>query len=849
MSNKKFFAILAISCGALVVYAVSAYFFSMEYVKWTNVPLTIFLSVLMCLPTFTLWTVYSKAKRKDEGLKKPVIIGVIAFAADIALFWALLSLINVVIFNSLGNVQAVIAVGIASSLQLATAYVITFVRLSKIDRRIFFRVSAAAVAVILILFSVLQGVRFDFEAIKQSRLISKVENASTSEVTFETVSASDLGVSESEKNNCKEWYETNILYAGNNGVAPAYDFTVGGKSLSKNFADWEFSVGEASATGAVYSGGNTSYITVKSAKYSLTATVEATIYPDNATCDWTVYIKNTGEGNSKTVKDFYALKGELATGGDSELYYSLGSPNSSKDFELRKIEDFSSTMSFFGVGGRSTDTYLSYFNVCGKDGGYVLGVGWTGQWLAEFTEKGDNFKTSIGQKTFEAYLTSGEEVRSPLVSLSFYDGDNALIGFNAFRAFVSDCVYPEGVDTFSMLEVAGPFSTRSTDEILTELDKIDADIMDDFDYFWMDAGWYATDRTWSDAEGKWIIDWTDVGTWTADPDRYVNGIKEISDYGKEKGIGLVLWYEPERVKKGETQDTYLYTVGKAHEDWIIENGSDTNLWNFACDDALSFMCEYVSASLIENGVSVYRQDFNMEPLTYWETADKNIYGGRKGICENRYVTNYYKYLDYLFAHVDGLLMDNCASGGRRLDLEMTRRSVPLWRSDYNCESYEDILKANQAQTLGISMWFPLSGTANYVGSEYAARSAVMPCVINTFASVTSKYYCDYSELRVMQTEYFCPLTPCNTDADRFLAMQYSSYDGDSGFAVVYKREDVESETYTVEFNALNPDVIYNVYDYDNSDTTVQKSGAELMKGYEITIKNAPKSVIIVFNKA
>ena len=52
-----------------------------------------------------------------------------------------------------------------------------------------------------------------------------------------------------------------------------------------------------------------------------------------------------------------------------------------------------------------------------------------------------------------------------------------------------------------------------------------------------------------------------------------------------------------------------------------------------------------------------------------------------------------------------MLIDTCASGGRRNDLETLRRAVPLWRSDY---AFEPI--GHQCMTYGISLWMPYHGT-------------------------------------------------------------------------------------------------------------------------------------------
>jgi hypothetical protein len=69
---------------------------------------------------------------------------------------------------------------------------------------------------------------------------------------------------------------------------------------------------------------------------------------------------------------------------------------------------------------------------------------------------------------------------------------------------------------------------------------------------------------------------------------------------------------------------------------------------------------------------VYRNDFNMDPLPYWRAADAP---DRQGITEIRYVEGLYAMWDEIRAKTSGTVPDDCASGGRRIDLEMCIRSI------------------------------------------------------------------------------------------------------------------------------------------------------------------------------
>ncbi len=643
---------------------------------------------------------------------------------------------------------------------------------------------------------------------------------------FDTLAADEMSVTASEQKMAADWTEKNLLSAS------SYPFTFSVDGEKFNPDEWTKSTNTADRE--IYRGGKTEYITFTN-KNGLEVRAEVTVFEKNASCQWTVYIKNTSDTDSGVISDFFALDSAFATG-ESDIYYSVGSDTKAGDFSLVK-KKLSSVRTFAGNDGKPTEKYMPYFNVNGEKSGIVFGVGWTGQWEAEFSAAQDNTAVTVRQQNFNAYLLPGEEVRSPLVSLTFYDNENPLKGFNQFRQWITDCVYPDNVTKkhYTVMEVAGPLSTKTSDEIIEILDGISDDVYAQTDAFWMDAGWYSYNEGWHDG----------VGNWTVDTSRYDNGIIELSSYAKNKGLGHVLWYEPERVWR----DTEFYKTGSEHEQWLIDVGEDEIMWNLADEDALKYYCEYLAASMKENGVTVYRQDFNFAPLKYWQKADLEYYGGRKGICENHYVTNLYRYLDYLVENIDGLIIDNCASGGKRLDLEMTFRSVPFWRSDYNCAVHSDLFEATQSQTYGLSFWLPISGTALNMTSEYSARSAVMPLMLMDFYANYSEFFNLFHEQRELMSGNYYPLDFGSYNKKKMHSMQYMSEDGESGVVFVYKRAGVNKNEYTVTLNGLYPDALYEISDVDGIIEAKEYTGNALMtEGLTMPLPDGEKAIIVNISK-
>ncbi len=811
-SKDLIVSVISLVCTALYIYGAYALYYEFDYWPDNISSLLYFVLMTIAFAFFGFLFVYSICKDKIGKLKGifSALGGGLLFNG---VFWitnALISNNEDVIVYSYSILFPIMAVVLAASFA---------VRAKKGSK-----VINILLAVAYFVVSCIGGFIINEERIAEAEY--------KKEINFDTVTAEEMQISSSEKQRCREWYYNNVLLK-NGTVDLPYSFEVDGVKLNDDIENWDVSVSEESEVGAVYSGGKTSYITLTHKTNSLVVFVEATIYEENATCEWTVYIKNESEENSGVISEFYALNSALDTG-KAQLYYSKGSINTSGDFSLMKTE--LTTAGFSCTEGRSSYEYMPYFNIYRENNGVVLGIGWTGDWAASFDRDGESTAVTVKQEHFKAYLLPGEKVRSPLVSLSFYETKNPLKGFNMFRNWISDCVYPENIpDIMTMMEVAGPESTNTTDQIFETLDTFSDEIYANIDYFWMDAGWYENIDGWYDSLGNWI----------PDASRYDNGIIEISDYARTKGCELVLWYEPERVYA----NTVMGNAGSENENWLVfKDDNEFAMWNLAETEAFEYLSEYIAASLNENGVTVYRQDFNYDISGMWKYADKEFYDGRTGICENHYVTNLYRYLDYLCENVDGLIIDNCASGGRRLDLEMTRRSIPLWRSDYNCSTVEDTLEATQSQTYGISFWLPVSGTLSYNSdSEYASRTSIMPCRIETFGTVHSEYFGEYTLQREMMTENYYPLSNGSYFSNKILAMQYSAEDGSYGEALIYKRTNVNQSEYTLKLNGLSSDKSYEVYDVDSPENVYSLTGEELMnEGIVLSLPEGEKAIIVMF---
>lgn len=131
------------------------------------------------------------------------------------------------------------------------------------------------------------------------------------------------------------------------------------------------------------------------------------------------------------------------------------------------------------------------------------------------------------------------------------------------------------------------------------------------------------------------------------------------------------------------------------------------------------MTKYLIAVIKEYGIDCLRIGYNISPDVYWRHLDADD-PDRVGMAEIRYVEGLYKMWDDLLQTYPHRFIDNCASGGMRIDLETSARSIPLWRTDATIDpvarlDFNQAALHNQVMTAGLSRYVPFS-TSGQMGA-------------------------------------------------------------------------------------------------------------------------------------
>ena len=612
---------------------------------------------------------------------------------------------------------------------------------------------------------------------------------------------------------------------------PFFSFVYDGRHSSELLSQWEFTRDskdmDANRIGRT--------LTWNDPTTGLGIRCEAVQYKDFPTVEWTLYFKNNGENDSPILSDIQALDTRFERGGQGEfvLHHNKGSFVRADDYEpLETVLPPDESMRFAPPGGRPCGFVWPYFNLEKPGAGTIVVVGWPGQWAAEFQrDAGNGLQVRAGQEITHLRLKPGEEIRTPLMVIQFWRGDYTR-SQNIWRRWMRAYGMPkqgekpvEPIFTACSSHVYHEMINANEENQMMFIDRyLEEDLK--IDYWWMDAGWYVNETG-----------WPNTGTWEVDKARFPNGLRAITDHGRSKGVKSLVWFEPERVTGGTW-------ISDNHPEWLLGG----TLLNLGDPKAWDWLINHIDNLLVDEGIDLYRQDYNIDPLSCWRGSDTEE---RQGITENHYVTGYLAYWDELLRRHPGMLIDSCASGGHRNDLETMRRSLPLLKSDFlhNALGY-------QGHTYGLSLWLPYHGTGASLTGKYDLRSTMSGPHMTGAWDMRNKDL-DYDLFRKLIADWrrkapiclngdYYPLSTYSLSEELWMVLQFNQPEKGVGYVEAFRRANSPYEAARYELSGLDPKGTYVLQNLDTEEES-KRTGEQLMQeGLEVRIPERPGSAIIVY---
>ena len=582
-------------------------------------------------------------------------------------------------------------------------------------------------------------------------------------------------------------------------------------------------------------------VTYADLKTGLVVRCVGTEFSNFPAVEWVVYFENTGSSDTPILENIQAIDTVLPMpgAGEATLHWSKGGVATFEDFMPQKESlKIDATHHLQGDDGRSSSNVLPFFNIQKTGGGVITAIGWTGNWATDFVNTPKGMLQKAGMMRTHLLLHPGEKIRSPRMLVLNYRGDRWR-GQNLLRRFVLAHHRPR----LNGKPLVAPITWGNGGGISGDyqLDNIRqaAEHKLPMEYYWIDAGWYG--------EGHWA---STVGNWNVNKKFYPNDFKPLTDELKKRGSRLMLWFEPERL--ADNSDW-----ANKHRDWIIDiHNNGTCLFNLGIPEARKFVTDFISSKVNEYDIGCYRQDFNMDPRAWWQSIDAP---DRQGMAEIRHIEGLYAFWDDLLERHPGLIIDNCASGGRRLDLETIGRATPFWRTDGPRDPV-----AHQNHTFGLMAWVPLSATSlDCEGDDYEFRSSMcsalclnwkyfvsgLPRPHSPFPFDWAKHALDeYISLRHLYYGDYYPLTPFEGGSDAFIAWQLDCPEKGEGMVQAFRRPRCIYGMATLKLHGLEPDAVYETKDIDSTET-IEATGRELMEtGLQLTTLKQPSATIVTYRK-
>jgi len=175
------------------------------------------------------------------------------------------------------------------------------------------------------------------------------------------------------------------------------------------------------------------------------------------------------------------------------------------------------------------------------------------------------------------------------------------------------------------------------------------------EYFVIDAGWYADDTNW----------WDDVGAWEPSTKRFPMGFNNLLAKIREAGLKPGLWVEAEvigirsSIARALPDEAFFQRDGER----VLEK--NRYQLDFRHPAVIQRMNEVIDRLVRVNGAEYFKFDYNIEV-----TQGTDVNCSSAGVGQLDHNRAYLAWVEGLLDRYPGLVIENCSSGGQRMDYAM-----------------------------------------------------------------------------------------------------------------------------------------------------------------------------------
>jgi len=458
-------------------------------------------------------------------------------------------------------------------------------------------------------------------------------------------------------------------------------------------------------------------------------------------------------------------------------------------------------------------------------GGLWCAIGWSGHWIAQAVKPKDRSDLSLTVRIepCDLYVSPGTRLRGPAMALGLYRGDEAA-DCNALRRWLRSRMPALPGD--GALAHFNTWTAMDADvdeaRVLEAADRVAGNGLR---YFMLDAGWYPGPRD-NFPRG--------VGNWRVDETKFPGGLEVVAGRVRSHGMGMGLWIEPERAH-------LTSELARQHPEWLLTvPGEEHALVNFALPAVRAHFDDVIGDLVRRLGLRWLKWDFNMDPLPYWQAA------GDGGLAHLGHVAGVWQAFDGLRRAFPDLVVENCASGGNRLDWTLFSRAHVNFANDQY--THPDCIR----RILGRMAAFLPSERLNMIFGPYQQRAygdgdwqvllgsafGVSEPVDNwtdDFRRMLRRHLAVHGAASGAQAGDFYRLTPDTPDLRAWEAWQMHDPISGAGVLAVW-RSGAPDAGLALRPRGLTPSCTYNVGDlYDPAAEPRMMAGHMLQRGLDVSL--------------
>lgn len=322
--------------------------------------------------------------------------------------------------------------------------------------------------------------------------------------------------------------------------------------------------------------------------------------------------------------------------------------------------------------GRSSHGLHPWFALVGEDGRVISGsVMWSGNWIVRFERLADGgYRISAGldDAQFCTRLAPGQSMESPHVAIAHGSGGDLNETSQQFARAGRTMWYPRNAVSEALLVEWNHWWSYEDKNISEEVFKgnVDAAARFGFDVCTLDAGWFGPSDPgthWGDYRGDWDV---------VNAARFPSGLRRLSDYTHEKGLRFGLWCEidglGQHARLAETHPAFVARRDGARLGYVCFGNPEARDWAYRTLDRIitEYRCDWV------------KLDFNLDPGA---GCDRTDHGHGAGDGLYAHYRGYYQVLAGIREKHPDVVLENCSSGGLRIDLGILGQTHTTFLSD------------------------------------------------------------------------------------------------------------------------------------------------------------------------